>query len=311
MSHNWLDFTADRSEPTGMADGWTSQGSVQREKALEHMLLGEISRRMLLTTGHGPEVLKAEHDSFGYDVVLEAGAIVRHVQLKIGRHDGRRAHVDVNVALAAKPGGCILWLMVDPTTYALGPFYWFGGPPGEPLPDPGDRPARHSKADASGAKAIRPGMRRLPKGEFDRLETIDDVITALFGTPRERLLRTHLTSRQLDGANRQAPWLAAVRAGFFGAIPADLDWAASVGLAHLIDGYALAASVGVSDAFAFADARREQAEITGRWEGDALDLWLSLFLEHRRERMAGQPCDGDEPGLLARLVTTFRQALLS
>lgn len=63
MSLILLDFARRRSEPGVMDNGWTSAGSVQREKALEHLFLGELSRRMLLTTGQGPEILKAEHDS--------------------------------------------------------------------------------------------------------------------------------------------------------------------------------------------------------------------------------------------------------
>jgi hypothetical protein len=309
MSLILLDLGRHQSEPSGMDEGWTSAGSVQREKALEHMLLGEISRRMLLATGQGPEILKAEHDSYGYDVVLEAGAVMRHVQLKISRNDGKRAHVDVNVALAAKPGGCVLWMMVDPTTYALGPFYWFGGAPGQPLPDLGDRVALHTKADASGAKAARPNQRRLAKGQFGRLDDIDAVIAALFGEPRDRMLRTHLLSRPLDPQASGQPWLAAVRAGFYGAIPRDLEWADTVHLAHLIDGYELTRMVGLGDGFAFADARLERALRTGAWEGDALELWASLFLEHRRERMSGCPTPSGQQALLRRLVHALRAEL--
>lgn len=309
MSLISLDLNRRRSEPSGMADTWTAAGSVQREKALEHMLLGELSRRMLLTTGCGPEVLKAEHDSYGYDVVLEAFSVVRHVQLKLGRHEGKRAHVDVNVALANKPGGCVLWMMVDPASYALGPFYWFGGVPGRPLPDLGDRAARHSKADTFGAKAVRPGQRRVAKGRFTRLEDIDEVIIALFGEARDRLLRAHLLSRPLDPAAQGQPWLAAVRAGFFGAIPTDLKWEDSIPLAHLVDGYALAEATGSSDGFAFADQRRARADVTNQWQGDAMELWASLFLEHRRDRMSNHQPSGNQRALLQRLVDALQAEL--
>jgi hypothetical protein len=59
------------------------------------------------------EVLRSEFDAFGYDVVIEANRVLRHVQLKSTVTTGRRAHVDVQLALANKPGGCVVWVFVD------------------------------------------------------------------------------------------------------------------------------------------------------------------------------------------------------
>ncbi|HEX6372902.1 MAG TPA: hypothetical protein VF006_28525 [Longimicrobium sp.] len=41
----------------------------------------------------------------------------------------------INLRLAERPSGCVVWIWFDPDTLALGPFYWFGGAAGEPLPD--------------------------------------------------------------------------------------------------------------------------------------------------------------------------------
>lgn len=294
-----------------MADGWSAAASVERERALEHLFLGELSSRILLETGRGPEILKSEHDSYGYDVVIELAGFLRHLQLKVGRHDGERAHLDINMQLAMKPSGCVIWAMVDPATYRLGPFYWFGGLPGEPLPDLGDRSVRHSRANRDGVKAVRPGLRRLPKGRLERLDTIEEVILRLFGSPRDRLLRQHLLSRPPEFTIGGDAWLLAVKAGFYGAIPGDLSFEQTIGLAHLVDGYALALAAGLGDGFAFADQALAQAESMGDWSGDALELWASLFLEHRRDRFAGAPPDRERLRLLDLLVARLRARLLA
>lgn len=75
----------------------------------------------------------------------------------------------------------MLWIWFDPDSMDLGPFLWFGGQPGEPLPPLGDRIGKHTKGDRAGLKAGRPNIRMLAKGQFSAPSTIDDVAQALFG----------------------------------------------------------------------------------------------------------------------------------
>lgn len=63
----------------------------------------------------------------------------------------------------------------------LGPFLWFGGEPGAPLPPLGDRVGKQTRGNSTGAKAERPNIREVGKGRFAALATIDDVAEALFG----------------------------------------------------------------------------------------------------------------------------------
>jgi hypothetical protein len=163
-----------------MFDLWAPEHSVLREKVIEHIFLAELSRHLLLDVGQPFEVLRPEYDAFGYDVVVQVGADMRHIQLKATTAGGARAHVDVQLALAQKPGGCVVWMFVDPATLALGPFLWFGGTVGQPLPPLGDRAVRHTRGDAGGVKKVRSGLRRLPRGEFTRFETIGDLAMAMF-----------------------------------------------------------------------------------------------------------------------------------
>lgn len=163
-----------------MFDLWAPEHSVLREKVIEHIFLAELSRTLLLDLATPFEVLRAEFDANGYDVVLEAAGLLRHVQLKATAATGRRAHVDINLSLAEKPGGCVVWIFVDPQTLTLGPFLWFGGAAGQPLPPLGDREVRHAKGDATGNKKVRSGLRRLPKGQFTRIASIKELAAVLF-----------------------------------------------------------------------------------------------------------------------------------
>lgn len=75
----------------------------------------------------------------------------------------------------------MIWLLFDPQTLQLGPFRWFGGSPGKPIPSLGDKIARHTKGNRDGVKLERPGIRVVNKGQFRELKSMEDVVTELFG----------------------------------------------------------------------------------------------------------------------------------
>lgn len=155
--------------------------SSYRERVMEHLFVGEVLREMWLKGQHEVEVLRAEVDGAGYDLVLESRAVVRHIQLKAARAGGRRASVGVNVKLAAKPSGCVVWFYFDPETLRLESFLWFGDAPGKPLPDLGSRVAKHTKGNSMGHKAARPNIRELPKKVFTSVPNVEGLVDRLFG----------------------------------------------------------------------------------------------------------------------------------
>ncbi|MGL5839230.1 MAG: hypothetical protein ACRCY3_12075 [Sphingorhabdus sp.] len=121
---------------------------------------------------HNVDVLRSEVDASGYDLVIEAGSTIRHVQLKAMADGGKRAHAFVNTMLLAKPAGCILWMIYDPATLLISHYLWFGGMSGQQLPDLGNKVARHSKGNAQGLKAERAAHRLLARSRFERFEGI-------------------------------------------------------------------------------------------------------------------------------------------
>ena len=91
-------------------------------------------------------------------------------------------HQTLNARLADKPSGCVVWMGFNEATIDLGPFFWFGGAPGQPLPDlSGFARAKHTKGDAHGVKAERRNSCRLPRAACEKLGALDEVLTRLFG----------------------------------------------------------------------------------------------------------------------------------
>jgi hypothetical protein len=114
---------------------------------------------------------------------------------------------------------------------------------------------------------------------------------------------------EYDGTRE--PWLREVAAGNWSAIPQDFSWQQSRGFAYLIDGYRLAPTLGLGEAGDFANTRGEAAGRTGAWEGTALELWICLFFEHRRERHSlSFDMDGRRLDLLNALCQRLRVALV-
>lgn len=256
-----------------MFDLWAPENSTLREKAIEHIFLSELSKVLLLDLRMPFEVLRAEFDANGYDVVIEACGVIRHVQLKATRVGGKRRHVDVNLALAEKPGGCVVWFMAEPTTLSIGPFLWLGGRPGERLPLTAGRAARHSRANADGVKAERKALRNVSIRHFAKLGSMEELAGAMFVRDHDQLLREHLAAR---GVTLGSLW-----------IPENLAWETSCEFAGIIDGYELAAAAGLGDSFEYQARRRASAEASGVWGESTLELWVTLFLEWRREKFDG------------------------
>src|SRR5712672_1933274 len=127
----------DQYSPTPQASGAKIEASPHsadsslREQALGHLFLGQLLAFMWRNGARDIEVLKSEVDRGGYDVVLEANGIIRHVQLKSSFRGSKVREVDVSTKLLRKPGGCVLWLEFDRESLAIERFYWFGGKAGE------------------------------------------------------------------------------------------------------------------------------------------------------------------------------------
>ena len=218
---------------------------------------------------------------------------------------GRSREIGAHVELAAKPSGCIIWMTYDPLTVRPVSWRFFGGGPGERIKPLGDRIGKHSR----GSKGFRPDQRIIKARDFDRVESVEELVERLFGRVHHEIaaLLAHMAQcAEPEGE----PWLKMVREGQFAAVPQNCDWESSIGLAHLIDGYALLEQARGCDPAIFADEVLSVATQTGRWPGGPRDLWIALFLEHRRWRLVDphEP-DAAQRALLDTLVRQLRETL--
>ena len=157
--------------------------SSYRERLIEHLFIGELLKHSWLKRECKLEVAKPEVDNSGYDLIAEEVGVVRHIQLKASHKGARVAKQNIHTALGSKPSGAVVWVRFDPNTLELGPFLFFGGLPGEPLPDlSGFRVAKHTKGNSEGVKAERPAIRAVPRGQFIQYGNSIEVYEALFGT---------------------------------------------------------------------------------------------------------------------------------
>jgi hypothetical protein len=152
-----------------------------REKLLEHLFISELLKKSWITGRCDIEVAKSEVDSKGYDLIIEAQGVIRHIQFKSTIVGGRTSVQNINTALSQKPSGCVVWIFFDEKTLALDHFLFFGGDPGEKLPSLGDKASRHVKGNAEGIKSERPSMRVVKKSACMRINTFYELYEKLFG----------------------------------------------------------------------------------------------------------------------------------
>jgi hypothetical protein len=161
--------------------------SSSMERILEMALLTELTQEAWFGRHQLIDLLRSTVDAFGHDVVLECGSVLRHIQIKCRRLTGRTSAYSINTKLAKRPSGCIIcigWDVVPETRRVRMEYRWFGGQPGEPLPDLGSRLAKHAKANAQGIKLERPNIRQLKLSAFTSVDDTSALIDRLFG-PRE------------------------------------------------------------------------------------------------------------------------------
>ena len=155
--------------------------STLRERIVEHVFVGDALRRLWQLGITDVEVLRSEFDVGGYDLVMSRGRVIRHIQFKSVIVDGKAAWASASLKLMEKPSGCIIWIVITPDLN-LASYLWFGGLPGEPLPNiTAFQVTKHSKGNSEGTKTERPNHRIVPRSRFEQLTTLDAVLERLFG----------------------------------------------------------------------------------------------------------------------------------
>ena len=73
--------------------------SSRRDKLVVHVFIGDVLRNLRRVGVHNVEILRAKTDAAGYDIVIEAGGVSRHIQQKPSAQNATTKKQKVNVAL--------------------------------------------------------------------------------------------------------------------------------------------------------------------------------------------------------------------
>jgi hypothetical protein len=158
------------------------QQSTARENMLEHVFVAEVLQEAWFVREQTVEVLRAEVDAYGYDLVMQSNGVTRWVQLKSSDATGSRKRQTVSRRLMSLAGACVVYLyfqMDYPSKRLRLCYLVYGGNPGEPMPDPGGPPGRNPVT-----KRERPGTVVIKPRQFSLIETTAGLLDWLFG-PRE------------------------------------------------------------------------------------------------------------------------------
>src|ERR1700752_1347835 len=93
-----------------------SENSSYREKLIEHLFVAELLKLSWLHHGCSLEIAKPEVDNSGYDLIAETRGLVRHIQLKTSIVGATTCSQKVNIKLAEKPSGCVVWIYFNQDT---------------------------------------------------------------------------------------------------------------------------------------------------------------------------------------------------
>lgn len=155
--------------------------SSARANILEHVFIGEVMRCLWRRECYESSVLKSDVDSYGYDVVIECGEVIRHIQLKSAVTGGRRTSVPVNLSLCLKPSGCVVLLFCN-DDLSIAQIRFLGGKPGEKLMDlSGHKAAKRPTPNKSGVKPERKNTKEVKISSFEKLKGFGDLTDRLFG----------------------------------------------------------------------------------------------------------------------------------
>ena len=155
-----------------------------RESILEHAFLGALGRELWKRGHYSVEVLRAEVDRAGYDVVIAVDNDTRYIQLKSLSTGATTREWQISKLLAQKSGGCVIVQCVDRYTLDVEQYLFFGGSSGDPLPDISEaKQAKRVTFDSKGTRPTRKNHRRVSKSRFETVPDMQALVDKLFGLP--------------------------------------------------------------------------------------------------------------------------------
>jgi hypothetical protein len=161
-----------------------SQYSLYFEKLVEHRFISDMMTYCLYKEGITLEIIHAEIDTNGYDLILSYKNINRYIQLKTSEEGSTTSSQKINLLITEKENPCIIWIIRHydnkMNDFRFKYLFW-GSNRQELLPNIGKyKIAKHTKANSSGIKKQRQNIRIIPKGDFIEINSIEGLFEKLF-----------------------------------------------------------------------------------------------------------------------------------
>lgn len=157
------------------------------------------------------------------------------------------------------------------------------------------------------------GASAIPSRWIERLAWRDQLVGTGKALLRKGAAAQGLTAylRPHDGPPDAPDWLDRVAHGAWDAIPADLAYDDSVVFAHMLNGYVMAERLGFGHASEVAHAAFARHREAGAWSGSAVELWITLFFQHRADRFTAMLAAPEPQPHLDALCQTLRRQLMA
>ena len=155
------------------------------ENMIEHVFVSEMLQEAWINRNHLKlEVLRAEVDDSGYDIVMTCNNKTRYIQLKTSELGSSTRIQKMNIALLKKENACILWIIRekdDNSKRYKFKYLYFGSQIGEQFPNIDRfRIAKNARGNANGEKKERPNIRDIPKTRFKKYDSSSEIFGILF-----------------------------------------------------------------------------------------------------------------------------------
>lgn len=155
------------------------------ENVLIHRLVAGLAGELWQRDPALPlNIFNSEVDDAGFDLVLGCGDRLRYIQVKQVHQRGTASKFSVRLDFTRLPGSCVVVVVYSETDLSVDHYLFFGGVPGQPMPDVAGEKASVSpiKRGEDGKKKVRQHYRDVPRRKFAGPLDTGELLDALFGT---------------------------------------------------------------------------------------------------------------------------------
>lgn len=156
------------------------------ENVLTHSLIAKIAQELWRRDPWlDLQVFKADVDDAGFDLVLGCNGIMRFIQIKQTHLQGNAVKYSMRLNFARLKSACAVVLVYNAADLEIDHCLFFGGAPGEPMPDIEGNPTSllPGRRTADGKRKSRENYRDVPRREFQRLLHTSELVDRLFQLP--------------------------------------------------------------------------------------------------------------------------------